>query len=249
MATDRMRYGIFGDIHGNYDALQAVLESLEKEQVDVLICLGDVVGYGAEPRECIAKVKELGCVVLAGNHDHAAIERLDVEFFNAFAKQAALWTRSQLTDEDKSFLASLGFVDHHEHFACVHGSLHGPELFNYIATIFDAELSFEALDKPVLFYGHTHIPLTFFDTTPMTFTMENEIRITSDMKALVNVGSVGQPRDEDPRASFAVYEQVDSTGEGVVRIHRIPYDVSAASRKIVAAGLPEPLAIRLELGK
>ena len=104
-------------------------------------------------------------------------------------------------------------------------------------------------NKPVLFYGHTHIPLTFFDTTPMTFTMENEIRITNDMKALVNVGSVGQPRDEDPRTSFAVYEQTDATGEGVVTIHRVPYDVSAASSKIIAAGLPEPLAIRLELGK
>lgn len=244
-----MRYGIFGDIHGNRDALQAVLEALEKERVDVKICLGDIVGYGAEPHECIQEIRRLGCMTLAGNHDHAAIDRLDVEFFNAFAKQAALWTRQQLTEEDKQFLASLGFVDHHEHFACVHGSLHGPELFNYIATIFDAELSFEALDKPVLFYGHTHIPITFFDTTPMTFTTEGEIRITSDMKALINVGSVGQPRDEDPRASYAVYEVGDSSGEGVVYIRRIPYDVASASRKIIAAGLPEPLAIRLELGK
>lgn len=244
-----MRYGIFGDIHGNRDALQAVLAALEGERVDVKICLGDIVGYGAEPRECIQDVRRLGCMTLAGNHDHAAIDRLDVEFFNAFAKQAALWTRQQLSNEDKQFLAGLGFVDHHEHFACVHGSLHGPELFNYIATIFDAELSFEALDKPVLFYGHTHIPITFFDTTPMTFTTEGEIRITSDMKALVNVGSVGQPRDEDPRASYAVYEVGDSNGEGVVYIRRVPYDVASASRKIIAAGLPEPLAIRLELGK
>jgi len=244
-----MRYGIFGDIHGNCDALMAVLEALDKDRVDVKICLGDIVGYGAEPRECIKIIRELGCMTLAGNHDHAAIDRLDVEFFNAFAKQAALWTRQQLTDEDKQFLAGLGFVDHHEHFACVHGSLHGPELFNYIATIFDAELSFEALDKPVLFYGHTHIPITFFDTTPMTFTTEGEIRITSDMKALVNVGSVGQPRDEDPRASYGIYEVDDSSGEGVVYIRRVPYDVSSASRKIIAAGLPEPLAIRLELGK
>jgi predicted phosphodiesterase len=244
-----MRYGIFGDIHGNYDALLATLEALEQESCDLLICLGDVVGYGAEPCECIEKVRGLGCVTLAGNHDHAAIDRLDVEFFNAFARQAALWTREQLSEDDKKFLEGLGFIDHYEHFAAVHGSLHGPELFNYIATIFDAELSFEALDKPVLFYGHTHIPLTFFDTTPMTYTMENEIRIMPDMKALVNVGSVGQPRDEDPRASFAVYEMTDSTGEGVVRIRRIPYDVQSAGRKIREAGLPEPLAIRLELGK
>ncbi len=188
-------------------------------------------------------------MTLAGNHDHAASDRLDVEFFNAFAKQAALWTRKQLADDDKEFLANLGFADHHEHFAAVHGSLHGPELFNYIATIFDAELSFDALDKPLLFYGHTHIPLAFFDTTPMTYTTDPEIRITRDIKALVNVGSVGQPRDEDARASFAVFEMDPETGEGVVRTRRVPYDVTAAARKILDAGLPEPLAIRLELGK
>jgi predicted phosphodiesterase len=244
-----MRYGIFGDIHGNYDALTAVLEALDKENVDVPICLGDIVGYGAEPRECIARIRELGCMTLAGNHDHAAIDRLDVEFFNAFAKQAALWTREQLTDDNKEFLASLGFVDHHGGFAAVHGSLHGPELFNYIATIFDAELSFEALDKPVLFYGHTHIPLTFFDTTPMTYVMDSEIPITREIKALVNVGSVGQPRDEDPRASYAVCELDEGSNEGVVHIRRVPYDVASAAKKILDAGLPEPLAIRLELGK
>ncbi len=244
-----MRFGIFGDIHGNYDALEAVLAALESDSVDVRICLGDIVGYGAEPRECIKKVRALRCMTLAGNHDHAAIDRLDVEFFNAFAKQAALWTREQLSDDDKEFLAGLGFVDHHENFAAVHGSLHGPELFNYIATIFDAELSFEALDKQVLFYGHTHIPLTFFDTTPMTYSTEAEIQITREFKALVNVGSVGQPRDEDPRASYAVCELEEETGEGVVRIKRVPYDVAKAAKKILDAGLPEPLAIRLELGK
>ncbi len=244
-----MRFGIFGDIHGNYDALEAVLEQIDKANVDAMVCLGDIVGYGAEPGKCIAKVRDLKCLTLAGNHDHAAIERLDVEFFNALAKMAALWTRAQLTQEEKDYLSSLGFVDHYGQFACVHGSLHGPELFNYIATIFDAELSFESLDKPVLFYGHTHIPLTFFDTTPMTYTMETEIRVAADMKALVNVGSVGQPRDEDPRASYAIYEMADSNGEGVVKIHRIPYDVQSAAKKILDAGLPEPLAIRLELGK
>ncbi len=244
-----MRYGIFGDIHGNYDAFLAVLEALSADNVDVMICLGDIVGYGAEPHECIAKVRELGCMALAGNHDHAAIDRLDIEFFNVFARHAALWTRGEITDDDKEFLGGLGFVDHHQHFAVVHGSLHGPELFNYIATIFDAELSFEALDKPVLFYGHTHIPLTFFDTTPMTYTTEAEITVSPEMKILANVGSVGQPRDEDPRASYAVYDMDPETGEGVVRVRRIAYDVASAAKKILEAGLPEPLAIRLEFGK
>jgi predicted phosphodiesterase len=244
-----MRYGIFSDIHANYDALEAVLEALDAERVDVLICLGDIVGYGAEPAKCVERIRALKCRCLAGNHDHAIIERLDVEFFNTFARQAAIWTRGQLTDDQKAYLLTNPFVEHHEHFATVHGSLHGPELFNYIATIFDAELSFDALDKPVLFYGHTHIPLTFFDTTPMTYTMESEIRITKEMKSLVNVGSVGQPRDEDPRACYAVYEPDSENGSGVVRIRRVPYDVRSAGQKIKKAGLPDALAIRLEMGK
>ena len=240
-----MRYGIFGDIHGNFDAFEAVLAEMDKQKVDEVLCLGDIVGYGAEPHRCIPKVRELGCICLAGNHDHAAIGKLDIDFFNLYAREAAVWTRAALEPEDREFLASLGFVEHLPTFAVVHGSLHGPEMFNYISTIFDADLSFDALDKPLLFYGHTHIPLTFFDTKPMTYTMDAEIPVGDGTRTLVNVGSVGQPRDEDPRACFAIYD--DATG--LVNITRVEYDVHKAAQKIIAAGLPEALAIRLEMGK
>ena len=240
-----MRYGIFGDIHGNFDALQGALRTMEKEGVDEYVCLGDIVGYGAEPRECVDRIREMGCMCLAGNHDHAAIGKLDVDFFNLYAREAAVWTRANLPPEDRDFLANLGFVEHLPGFAVVHGSLHGPEMFNYISTIFDADLSFDALDKPLLFYGHTHIPLTFFDTKPMTYTMDAEIPVGDGTRTLVNVGSVGQPRDEDSRACFAIYD--DTTG--LVRITRVEYDVHKAAQKIIAAGLPEALAIRLEMGK
>ena len=240
-----LRYGIFGDIHGNHDALDAVLEVLEQERVDTYLCTGDVVGYGAEPSKCIKTVREKCIICLAGNHDHAACGKLDTEFFNVFAKQVAQWTQAHLSDDEKKWLAGLPFVCHFEDFTLAHGSAHSPEVFNYITTIFDAELSFECLDKPVLFYGHTHIPLAFFDTVPMTYTMDQEIVINPEGKTLINIGSVGQPRNEDPRASFAVYD----SDEGIVRLHRIPYDVKAAGKKIIDAGLPEALAIRLELGK
>jgi predicted phosphodiesterase len=240
-----LRYGIFGDIHGNFDAFEAALATMEKERVDAFICLGDIVGYGAQPRECVAKVRELGCICLAGNHDHAAIGKLDIDFFNLYAREAAVWTRSALDPADKEFLGALGFVEHLTDFAVVHGSLHGPEMFNYISTIFDADLSFEALDKAILFYGHTHIPLTFFDTKPMTYTMDCEIPVGDGTRTLVNVGSVGQPRDEDPRASLAVYDDA----VGVVRVLRVEYPVERAAQKIVDAGLPEALAVRLQLGK
>ncbi len=240
-----MRYGIFGDIHGNYDAFQAVLAVMEQERVQEFICLGDIVGYGAQPRECVAKIRELGCMCLAGNHDHAAIGKLDIDFFNLYAREAAVWTRAALGPEDREFLSELGFIEHLPDFAVVHGSLHGPEMFNYISTIFDADLSFEALDKPILFYGHTHIPLTFFDTKPMTYTMDAEIPVGDGTRTLVNIGSVGQPRDEDPRACMAIYDDE----VGVVRITRVEYDVDAAAQKIIDAGLPEALGVRLQLGK
>ncbi|MCX7805959.1 MAG: metallophosphatase family protein [Planctomycetota bacterium] len=240
-----MRYAIFGDIHGNYDALDAVLKSIEKEDVGLTICTGDIVGYGAEPKRCIEAIRSRKCLSLAGNHDHAASDKMEIEFFNIYAKQAAQWTRSQLSPDEKKFLAGLPFIFHFEDMCVAHASAHSPEVFNYIQTIFDAELSFECMDKPVLFYGHTHIPLAFFDTVPMTYTMDHEIQINPDGKTLVNVGSVGQPRDEDPRASYAIYD----TAMRMVYIRRVEYDVKAAGRKIIQAGLPEALAIRLELGK
>ncbi len=240
-----MRYGIFGDIHGNFDAFEAVLARMDEEGVEEHICLGDIVGYGAQPRECVARIQELGCMCLAGNHDHAAIGKLDIDFFNLYAREAAVWTRAALEPDEREFLSKLGFIEHLPDFAVVHGSLHGPEMFNYISTIFDADLSFEALDKPILFYGHTHIPLTFFDTKPMTYTMDAEIPVGDGTRTLVNVGSVGQPRDEDPRACMAIYDDEI----GVVKICRVEYDVEKAAQRIVDAGLPEALAVRLQLGK
>ncbi len=240
-----MRYAIFGDIHGNFDALEKVLQCAEKEKADEYICLGDIVGYGAQPVECVQKIKELGCICLAGNHDHAAIGKLDIDFFNLYAREAAVWTRTALGPDEREFLNGLGFVEHLDDFAVVHGSLHGPELFNYISTIFDADLSLEALDKKILFYGHTHIPLTFFDTDPMTYTMDGEIPLGDGTRALINIGSVGQPRDEDPRACFALYDDSDE----LVRLIRVEYDVEKAGERIIEAGLPEALAVRLQLGK
>lgn len=240
-----MRYAVFGDIHGNYDALEAAMSQIERAGVDEMLCLGDIVGYGAEPDRCVGKVRELGCLCLAGNHDHAACEKLDVEFFNVHARRAALWTREHLAGEHKEWLSSLGFVEHPGEFALAHGSLYAPELFNYIQTIFDAELSFDALDKPLLFYGHTHVPVAFFDTDPMTYSMDSLIHLDPDVKTLVNIGSVGQPRDENPRACWVLYDSEART----VELRRPGYDVKKAAKKIIDAGLPEVLAYRLTVGQ
>jgi predicted phosphodiesterase len=240
-----MRYAYFGDIHGNLPALNAVLDDIGRQKVDELVCMGDIVGYGADPVACLEKVRDMGCLCLIGNHDHAALEKLDIEFFNIYAKQAAIWTRTQLKAEHKDYLASLGFVEHHNEFVMVHGSLHVPEMFNYIQSPYDAEMSFAEMDVRLMFNGHTHIPITFFNTDPLTYTMDEEILLNPDVKTIVNVGSVGQPRDEDPRAAYAIFDNEEKK----VTIKRIDYDIQTAGERIRAVGLPEALAIRLELGK
>jgi len=240
-----LKYAFISDIHGNYEALKAVVSALKYDKPDVKICLGDIVGYGPEPVQCIQMVLEEKYFCLAGNHDHGVAGRVDESVFNYFAREALLWTRAQLSQQEMTFLAGLGFVAHFPGFSGAHGSLHGPELFNYIQTLFDAELSFESLDKKLFFYGHTHIPMIFFNTTPMTYTMSGDIDVEDGQRCLVNIGSVGQPRDEDPRACYVIYD----TDEKKIHFRRVPYNVQATAKKIIEAGLPEALAIRIELGK
>ena len=145
--SPHVRYAIFGDIHGNTEALGIVQQDMKEQQIDKTICLGDVVGYGAEPVKCLEMVMEMGCDCIAGNHDWAAIERISIDFFNAYAKAAAIWTREQLTPEHKEWLSNLPLTLSYEHFAVAHGTFHQPEAFNYIQTVFDAQLSFEALSQ------------------------------------------------------------------------------------------------------
>jgi len=243
-----LRYALFGDIHANLEALEVVLEQYEKEGVDEYICLGDIVGYGANPKECLELVRQK-CkrnLVVAGNHDHAICGKLNIDFFNSYARQAVLWTRDQLGAEDIEYLRRLELV-HKVDGACtiVHGTLNFPEMFDYITTSYDAHLTLELLDTAVCFLGHSHVPVTFFQGPTVTFSMEPEIEIRAERKTLVNIGSVGQPRDENPKAAYAIYD----TDQGKVWVKRIDYDIEKAGKKILAAGLPEILAERLKYGR
>ncbi len=243
-----MRYAFLGDIHGNTDALGRVLAAIRESSVDRIVCLGDIVGYGAEPVQCLDMIRELKCDVIAGNHDWAAVGKISIDAFNAYAKAAALWTREQLTQEQKDWLANLPLVLSYEHCAVAHGTFHQPEAFNYIQTVFDAEQSFEALRRlgaGLGFLGHSHVPVGFFDTDPITYTLENQIPIDGETATIVNAGSVGQPRDENNKASWALFD----SDKREVSIVRIEYDIDAAANKIRAAGLPEILAARLYQGK
>jgi len=240
-----LRYAIISDIHSNYEALEAVLEDLSRERIDRYLSTGDVVGYGADPEACIARVRGLDPVIVAGNHDWAVAGRLSLEFFNSYAREAIEWTRTRLDSGSIRWLSSLPLTKKVGDVTLAHATVHGPENFDYLLTAYDAHLSLEVLDTPVCFVGHSHVPVTFAKNGSVTFSFATEIDLTANAKAIVNAGSVGQPRDGNPHASYGIYD----SDARVVEVRRVPYDIAAASRKILAAGLPPVLAERLWHGK
>ena len=241
-----MRYGIIGDIHGNLTALKVVLEKLEEEEeIEDLLCVGDVVGYAAYPSECLEIIREKASAVVAGNHDWAVAGKLDTSCFNADARDSAKWTRNNLSDEDIKWLSDLPLVTTVDGITLTHSTLYSPEYFDYIQTRYQANLCFQHLDGKVAFYGHSHVPVIFVDDDPIEYFLRPQYTIPEVNKALVNVGSVGQPRDMDPRASYCVYDSDSAT----VYLKRVEYDIEEASEAIEEAGLPKANARRLEHGR
>lgn len=241
-----MKYGILGDIHANLSALNEALEGLERQGCERILSVGDVVGYGAAPKQCIALLRAHDVGVVLGNHDAACVGRLDDQYFNPFARAAMNWTRAQLSPDELAWLASLPYTLEREHCQVAHGTLHEPEAFHYALELHDALPSLEIMARPVCFVGHSHIPLTVMRTAAgqTAYTTDDVIDLSESEHALVNVGSVGQPRDEDPRAAFASYD----ADKRVVRIHRADYDIELEVARILGAGLPRVLAERLRLG-
>jgi diadenosine tetraphosphatase ApaH/serine/threonine PP2A family protein phosphatase len=240
-----MRYAIISDVHSNLEALEAVLSSLEDERIDAYLSTGDIVGYGADPSACIDRIRGLSPVIVAGNHDWAVAERLSLDFFNSYAREAIEWTRDRLSPADVKWLRDLELVKKVGEITLVHSTLHAPESFDYLLTAYDAFLSLEVLETPVCFVGHSHVPVTFAQNGTVTFSFASEIDLSGVHRAIVNAGSVGQPRDGNPHASFGIYD----TGSAKVEVRRVPYDIAGASKKIAAAGLPSILAERLWIGK
>ncbi len=245
-----MKIGILGDIHANAEALRAVVAAVRREGVDCWVQVGDIVGYGPEPSVCIDMVRELGCITCMGNHDAAVLDRLDTSYFNNFARAAIHWTRARLRPEDFEFLGSLQLVVRRPEFTVVHGTMHLPEQFGYVISPVEALDSLDHQDTPLCFVGHSHVPAIYLrrDSAPEDIRVvphsEAEISYRGFDKVLMNVGSVGQPRDEDPRAAFGIVD----TDLQIASIRRVAYDIAAVQRKILAAGLPEVLANRLSLG-
>ncbi|MCY2955786.1 MAG: metallophosphoesterase [Planctomycetota bacterium] len=245
-----MRIGILGDIHSNLEALSAVVLEMRKERIDEWVQVGDIVGYGPDPTACIDVVRDLKCTVSMGNHDAAVLGILDTAYFNNFARAAILWTRGKIRPSDFDFLRALPLVVARTDYTVVHGTLNLPDQFGYVLSPLEAKDSI-ALQKTFLcVIGHSHVPAIYCQgkdpdqPLEIAYPAEIEISLEPFSKVLMNVGSVGQPRDRDPRAAYAVYD----TKTMICAIKRVEYDIAAVQRKIRKAGLPELLADRLSLG-
>jgi len=243
-----LKIGVISDIHSNLEGLNTALDYL-KGKVDKIHCLGDIVGYGACPNECLELVREATEVAIRGNHDSATIDLMLSIGFNPIAKEAVYWTREVLSDDNLKWLKSLKEAEDTEVSHLAHGSLKDPLI--YIFCEYDARESFQYQTKQVAFIGHTHVSEYYHLDVESESINRTEcfsggvIKLEDGGKYLVNVGSVGQPRDGNPELSFGIFD-VDSKE---IEIVRLPYDIEGAARKIIDAGLPERLATRLYSGR
>jgi predicted phosphodiesterase len=242
----KVKYGIFSDIHSNLEAWCAVLDDMAGQQVTHPVCLGDIVGYNANPRECLRLVRELHCPVIKGNHDEMVATAHDTRNYNSLAGEGIVFSRKQLLDDDKLWLARLPLSLRLGNFTVVHSSLDEPAKWNYISTELEAESSFIYQNTQLCFCGHTHVAKIFAQQAGSARELPKTARVELQRGAryLVNVGAVGQPRDRDWRASYVVYTPADA----LIEYRRVPYDLALTRKKILDAGLSEPLAMRLGMG-
>ena len=247
-----MRYLILSDIHANVDALDTVLKAAPSSTWDRVLVLGDLVGYGAEPNAVIQRVLALDpLATIRGNHDKAACWIENAAEFNHIARAAAMWTFEALSAEDRMYLQRLpaGPLSIDDQVEICHGTPFDED--HYIFGLEDATLALDAAARPVCFFGHTHLPVVYQRTAEMDFPLLSvsdgkiEVDLNEGDRYMINPGSVGQPRDGDPRAAYAIYD----AGTRHLTLLRVDYPVAEAQRRILDAGLPLSLAQRLAIGR
>lgn len=243
-----MRCAILADIHGNLDAFQTVLEDIERRGgAEEIWCLGDVVGYGPQPHECVELLRQHNHICIAGNHDLAATGRLDIAYFNAEAAGAIRWTAGQLSPGDIYYLKNLPLTAVQEDFTLAHGSPREP-FWEYIVSPPTALVNFAYFNTRFCLVGHSHVPMLFdldrdgfcnLQQLPEELSLGQEER-----RLIINPGGVGQPRDGDPRASYAVLDK----DPGILYHYRVEYDIPSVQQKMADMGLPSRLINRLSHG-
>lgn len=240
-----MKYALLGDIHANLEALQAVLADAREQGVTHYACTGDVVGYNADPKACLQQLRSLQCKTVQGNHDYYTACNEAMELFTPMAQKSIRWTRKQLSPFDRKYLRHLPLIIDIENFTIVHSSLSSPHRWSYIFKSKAAEANFRNQFNQVCFFGHTHIPLAFVKGSTIEKGFYETLRIRPGYQYLINVGSVGQPRDRNPKSAYVIYDLEQQT----VTMRRVAYDFEATQKKIRAAGLPFRNALRLANGR
>jgi len=240
-----VKIGILSDIHSNLEALEAVLDSMKKENVHRILCLGDLVGYGPDPNGCIEKIMDASDVVIAGNHDQGVVGLTPLEHFNENARLAIEWSMETIEPHLQETLAALPTIHEENHFLAVHATPNEPTRWHYLFSEAQIVNNLEAMTLPVCFVGHSHVPVAFvLDPDHEVLIQEaTDVRFREGRKYLINVGSVGQPRDGDPRAAFGIYE-----GDRF-NLRRVEYDIASVQKKMRAHQLPLQLIERLSIGQ
>jgi len=241
-----MRYGIFADVHSNLEAIDAVIQAYKNENIDQYLCLGDVVGYGADPCECVSRVMSLSAITVAGNHDWATVNLFSLENFRFEAAEVIYWTRTQITQTERDFLESLELIYKNTDLTLAHGTIDNPKDFNYMTNGYIAWESLRLLETRVGFVGHSHVPGIFTKGVgdQVGYRQDDSLDLIEGQSYIVNVGSVGQPRDGNPKAAFCIFD----TKENRIFIKLVKYDMEKTRKKIIETGLPRSLGDRLLIG-
>jgi diadenosine tetraphosphatase ApaH/serine/threonine PP2A family protein phosphatase len=234
ITQNRIRYAILGDIHANLEALTAVLQDARGQQCTHYACVGDVVGYNANPRECLDVVHGAVMTCVKGNHDEFASAECPLEHLSPRAAVALAWTRQQLSATDKQWLRDLKYTQFVAGFCVVHATLDGPQRWGYVFHRLDAAASLTYQNTQVCFFGHTHVPLAFIRDSVVRGGTYTQLKIEAGRKYFINVGSVGEPRDGNPNAAYVIYDLAD----GMIELRRVPYDFETTEAKVRTAGLP-----------
>jgi predicted phosphodiesterase len=240
-----MKFAILADIHANLEALEVVLADAKEQRATHYACLGDVVGYCANPKQCLDIIRGMGMPCVKGNHDEYCSMDEALDGFNPHAAQAVEWTRNQLTAEDRKWLRDLKYMRLVANFSIVHSTLDAPQRWGYVFDKLAAAASFTYQNTALCFFGHTHVPVAFIRDSVVRGGTYSKFRLEPGKKYFVNVGSVGQSRDGVPRATYAIHDMID----GSIELRRLEYDMAKTQQKILAAGLPRRLADRLNEGR
>jgi len=242
-----MKYIIFSDVHSNLEAVNSFCQVAESIDHDKKVCLGDIVGYNADPNLVVEWVRNEIDLVLAGNHDYAVLNKTDISYFNSVAYQACAWTQNTLKKKNKEFLDSLPVEKEEDSIYWVHSSPFEPTKWHYISTELNAEKNFDYFEQTVCFLGHSHLPGIFEKNknNKICSFRSSKLTLNPESRYIINVGSLGQPRDGNPDPAFVFYDSV----RHIIEFHRFPYNLSLTQKKIRTYGLPDYLADRLSDGR